>query len=70
MNLKITPDKHFRNTYLLEDGKAFIGIVHEDYSDLTKRELSLTRNRMAVEDIQEILDFIKSYDKWLTDDQW
>lgn len=68
MNLKIEPDKSFRGIYLLTNDKRCIAVIHQN--DLIEREISFTVTRLNFTQLKEVYDFVTSYDKWLTEDEW
>lgn len=68
MNLKIEPDKAFRGVYLLSNDKRCIAVIHQ--SNLTEREISFTVSRLNFNQLKEVHEFVTSYDKWLTGDEW
>lgn len=68
MNLKIEPDQTFRGIYLLSNDKRCIAVIHQ--TGLAEREISFTVTRLNFTQLKEVHEFVTSYDKWLTEEEW
>lgn len=68
MNLKIVPDISYVRMYHLYDDRRPLAMIFQELDG--SKELSFTVKRLKFNEIREVYEFVSSYNKWLTEQEW